>query len=60
LIHGLSHGNNASQLNSFDQGDLEKLWNELIEYIDTLMARFKPKKILYLAVDGVSPLAKME
>lgn len=37
----------------------EEMFNNIFDYTDKIMSIVKPKKILYLAIDGVAPRAKM-
>lgn len=37
----------------------EEMFEAIFEYIDKLMQILKPRKLLYMAVDGVAPRAKM-
>lgn len=37
----------------------EEMFEAIFEYIDKLMKILKPQKLLYMAVDGVAPRAKM-
>ena len=39
--------------------DLEELWADIMRSIDELVHIVKPRKHVFLAVDGVAPRAKM-
>ena len=39
--------------------DLEEVWANIMKAIDEVVHTVKPKKVLFLAVDGVAPRAKM-
>jgi len=60
IVHNNIHGNDqkrherVSQLESFDE-----VWINIMKAIDEIVHTVKPRKILYLAVDGVAPRAKM-
>ena len=55
IIHNATHGNEGvSKLKT--EGEVVLL---MIAYIDKICKIVKPTKILYLAIDGVAPRAKM-
>ncbi|TPX68689.1 hypothetical protein SpCBS45565_g02905 [Spizellomyces sp. 'palustris'] len=37
----------------------EEMFVEIFKYIDRIMAMIRPRKVLYMAIDGVAPRAKM-
>jgi 5'-3' exoribonuclease 1 len=59
-VHNCIHGNDAklhervSKLQDFDE-----VWTNIMKAIDEIVHTVKPKQILFLAVDGVAPRAKM-
>lgn len=55
IIHHCSHGNTGGR----KQASEDHMWLDVFKYISGLVYRIKPKKLLYLAVDGVAPRAKM-
>jgi 5'-3' exoribonuclease 1 len=39
--------------------DLEEVWADIMRAIDEIVHTVKPLKLIFLAVDGVAPRAKM-
>jgi len=56
IIHPCTHGNNEDEITLLDETEMFK---KIFGYVDRLYKIVKPKKVLYLAVDGVAPRAKM-
>lgn len=60
IVHNCIHGNDAklhervSKLQDFDE-----VWANIMKAIDEIVHTVKPRQILFLAVDGVAPRAKM-
>ncbi|KAF4731334.1 hypothetical protein FOZ63_025364, partial [Perkinsus olseni] len=54
IIHHCSHGNTPDVAKPEDE-----VWMDVFKYISDLYSRIKPKRLLYMAVDGVAPRAKM-
>ena len=55
IIHHCSHGNTGGR----KQASEDHMWLDVFKYVSGLVYRIKPKKLVYLAVDGVAPRAKM-
>ena len=55
IIHHCSHGNTGGR----KQASEDHMWLDVFKYVSGLVYRIKPQKLLYLAVDGVAPRAKM-
>jgi 5'-3' exonuclease len=39
--------------------DFDEVWANIMKAIDELVHTIKPRKLLFMAVDGVAPRAKM-
>eukprot|EP00923_Selenidium_pygospionis_P046355 GHVN01079927.1.p1 GENE.GHVN01079927.1~~GHVN01079927.1.p1 ORF type:complete len:1143 (+),score=155.45 GHVN01079927.1:28-3456(+) len=55
IIHNCSHANSGGSLFASE----DDLWLSILQYINKLVAIIRPRKVLYLAIDGVAPRAKM-
>lgn len=56
IIHNCSHNNNDDAHYRISE---EQIWIGIFNYIDHLFTKIKPKKLFFLAIDGVAPRAKM-
>lgn len=56
IIHPCTHGNNEEEITILDETEMFK---KIFGYVDRLYKIVQPRKVLYLAVDGVAPRAKM-
>jgi 5'-3' exoribonuclease 1 len=56
IIHPCTHGNAESELIFLDETEMFK---KIFLYVDRLYKMVQPSRVLYLAVDGVAPRAKM-
>ena len=56
IIHPCTHGNAEGEIIVLDEAAMFK---KIFLYVDRLYKLVRPTKVLYLAVDGVAPRAKM-
>jgi len=56
IIHPCTHGNNQDEIVLLDETAMLK---KIFLYVDRLYKLVQPSQVLYLAVDGVAPRAKM-
>mmetsp|Transcript_29208 Transcript_29208/g.43057 ORF Transcript_29208/g.43057 Transcript_29208/m.43057 type:complete len:821 (+) Transcript_29208:127-2589(+) len=56
IIHPCTHGNADDKIVVLDE---TAMFKKIFGYVDRLYKIVKPRKLLYLAVDGVAPRAKM-
>ena len=56
IIHPCTHGNNEDEITILDE---TAMFKKIFGYVDRLYKIVQPRKVLYLAVDGVAPRAKM-
>lgn len=56
IIHPCTHGNAEGELVFLDE---TAMFKKIFMYVDRLYKMVQPSKVLYLAVDGVAPRAKM-
>ena len=56
IIHHCSHPFEDSTKNVLTEKDM---FISVVHYVDRLLHIVKPRKLLYLAIDGVAPRAKM-
>ena len=56
IIHPCTHGNVEGEIVVLDE---TAMFKKIFLYVDRLYKLVRPSKVLYLAVDGVAPRAKM-
>ena len=56
IIHPCTHGNAEGEFIVLDE---TAMFKKIFLYVDRLYKLVRPRKVLYLAVDGVAPRAKM-
>eukprot|EP01022_Parablepharisma_sp_SALTPOND_P012990 TRINITY_DN1698_c0_g1_i3.p1 TRINITY_DN1698_c0_g1~~TRINITY_DN1698_c0_g1_i3.p1 ORF type:complete len:349 (+),score=24.00 TRINITY_DN1698_c0_g1_i3:66-1049(+) len=52
--------NSSLHLLASNSEELGKLWEALFQYIDGLVNLVRPEKVLFIALDGVPPIAKIQ
>ena len=55
IIHPCTHGNSDSVVEQAE----DEMFNKICMFVDQLVQLTKPRKLLFLAIDGVAPRAKM-
>lgn len=56
ILHNCTHGNDDDVTKRMSE---EEVFAKIFAYIDHLFQTIKPKKVFYMAIDGVAPRAKM-
>lgn len=56
IIHNCTHKDGQSA--AFRMGE-DKMFISIFNYIEHLYGKIKPKKVFFMAIDGVAPRAKM-
>lgn len=56
IIHNCSHPNDEDAHFRLSE---EQIFTSIFAYVDHLFGKIKPKKLFFMAVDGVAPRAKM-
>lgn len=56
ILHNCTHGNDDDVTKRMTE---EEVFAKIYAYIDHLFHTIKPKKVFYMAIDGVAPRAKM-
>lgn len=60
IVHNCIHGNDSKKHEKISKlQDFEEVWAAIMKSIDEVVHTIKPRRLVYLAVDGVAPRAKM-
>lgn len=61
-MHNCIHGNDSKlheRVSKLQGDEFDEVWANIMKAIDEIVHTVKPRKLLFLAVDGVAPRAKM-
>lgn len=56
IIHNCTHGDGPDEKSKLSE---EQMFANIFKYLDKLFSIARPKKLLFMAIDGVAPRAKM-
>ena len=56
ILHKSTHGDGPEDILGGQDGDM---FIRMCSYIDNIVQLVRPKRLLYIAIDGVAPRAKM-
>ncbi len=59
VIHQSTHNNDHRKITSESEEHMTKSMQRMFNYLDTIVRFTAPEKLIYLAVDGVAPRAKL-
>ncbi len=63
LIHNVVHGNSDDRLiltsHMISSGNIDELWGDIFSAIDDLVHLVNPRRLLFIALDSSTPVAKM-
>jgi 5'-3' exoribonuclease 1 len=60
IVHNCIHGNDSKKHERISKlEDFEEVWVNIMKAIDEIIHTVKPRTMIFLAVDGVAPRAKM-
>ncbi|CAG8817096.1 34993_t:CDS:2, partial [Racocetra persica] len=58
-MNGIIHGIINENLSTYNGTDNDIIFNAICDYIDDLIFMIDPKQLIFIAIDGVAPRAKM-
>ncbi len=60
IVHNCIHGNDKAKHERVSKlTDFGEVWVNIMKAIDEIVHTVKPRELIFLAVDGVAPRAKM-